>query len=40
VILRAVAKKISWAQAGEIIGLCKRQMRRWSERYEEFGYEY
>jgi hypothetical protein len=22
VILRAVAKKITWAQAGEIIGLC------------------
>ena len=39
VILRAVAKKISWAQAGEIIGLCERQMRRWKQRYEEFGYD-
>ena len=39
VILRAVAKKISWVQAGEIIGLCERQMRRWKERYEEFGYD-
>jgi transposase len=39
VILRAVAKKITWAQAGEIIGLCERQMRRWKERYEEFGYD-
>ena len=39
VILRAVAKKITWAQAGEIIGLCDRQMRRWKERYEEFGYD-
>jgi hypothetical protein len=29
VILRAMAKKITWAQAGEIIGLCERQMRRW-----------
>jgi Integrase core domain. len=39
VILRAVAKKITWAQAGEIIGLCERQMRRWKERYQEFGYD-
>ena len=37
VIMRAMAKKITWAQAGEIIGLCERQMRRWKERYEEFG---
>jgi hypothetical protein len=35
VILRAVPKKITWAQAGEIIGLCERQMRRWKERYQE-----
>ena len=35
VILRAVTKKITWAQAGEIIGLCERQMRRWKERYGE-----
>jgi len=39
VILRAVAKKITWTQAGEIIGLCERQMRPWKERYEEFGYD-
>src|ERR1700687_2819495 len=39
VILRAMAKKITWVQAGEIIGLCERQMRRWKERYEEFGYD-
>ena len=39
VILRAVAKKITWAQAGEIIGLCDRQMRRWKERYQEYGYD-
>src|SRR3984893_12603567 len=39
VILRAVAKKITWAQAGEIIAVCERQMRRWKERYEEFGYD-
>jgi len=39
VILQAVAKKISWTQAGEIIGLCERQMRRWKERYEELAYD-
>ena len=39
VILRAVAKKITWRQAGEIIGLGERQMRRWKERYQEFGYD-
>jgi transposase len=39
VILRAVAKKITWMQAGEIIGLCERQMRRWRRRYEKFGYD-
>jgi hypothetical protein len=37
VILRAVANKITWTQAGEIIALCEREMRRWQERYEEFG---
>src|SRR6202140_788401 len=37
VILRAAAKKITWWQAGEIIGISDRQMRRWRERYEEFG---
>jgi hypothetical protein len=26
VIMRAMAKKITWRQAGEIIGLCERQM--------------
>jgi transposase len=39
VIMRAMAKKITWTQAGEIIGLCDRQMRRWKERYMEFGYD-
>src|SRR6266436_8724314 len=38
VIMRAMAKKITWRQAGEIIGLCERQMRRWKERYLEVGY--
>lgn len=38
VILRAMAKKITWWQAAEILGISDRQMRRWKERYEEQGY--
>jgi transposase len=37
VILRAMAKKITWWQAAEIIGISDRQMRRWRAGYEEFG---
>src|SRR2546430_3236879 len=39
VILRAMAKRITWWQAAEIIGISERHMRRWRERYEEFGYD-
>ena len=39
VILRAVAKKITWWQAAEIIGISDRQMRRWHRRYEVYGYD-
>ena len=39
VILRAMAKKITWWQAAEIIGISDRQMRRWHERLEAFGYD-
>jgi transposase len=39
VILRALAKKITWRQAAEIMGISDRHMRRWRERYEEFGYD-
>ncbi len=39
VILRAMAKKITWWQAAEIIGISDRSMRRWRERYQEFGYD-
>jgi len=38
VILWAMAKRITWWQAAEIIGISDRQMRRWQERYEEFGF--
>jgi transposase len=39
VILRAIAKRITWWQAAEIIGISDRHMRRWRERYEQFGYD-
>ena len=39
VILRAMAKRITWWQAAEIIGISDRQMRRWRRRYEQFGYD-
>src|SRR5215472_11565775 len=39
VILRAMARKITWWQAAEIIGISDRSMRRWKGRYEEYGYD-
>ena len=39
VILRAMAKKITWWHAAEIIGISDRSMRRWRERYEQHGYD-
>jgi transposase len=39
VLLRAMAKKISWWQAAEIIGVSARTMRRWRERPDEDGYD-
>jgi len=39
VILRAMAKQITWWQAAEIIGLSDRSMRRWRRRYEQHGYD-
>src|ERR1700683_4877423 len=39
VILRALAKKITWWQADEIMGITDRQMRRWHWRYKEYGYD-
>src|SRR5881227_1028530 len=38
VVLRAMAKKITWWQAAEIIGVTDRTMRRWRERLQEHGY--
>jgi transposase len=39
VILRGLAKKITWIQAAEILGISCRQMRRWLWRYQEYGYD-
>ena len=39
VLLRAMAKKITWWQAAEIIGVSARTMRRWRERLEQDGYD-
>ncbi len=34
-----MAKKITWLEAAEIIGVCDRTLRRMRERYQEFGYD-
>jgi len=39
VLLRAMARKITWFQAAEILGFSDRHLRRIRERYEEFGYD-
>jgi transposase len=38
VLLKAMAKKITWWEAAEIIGVTDRTMRRWRERMDEQGY--
>jgi transposase len=38
VLLRAMAKKITWWAAAEILGVTDRTMRRWRERLEQHGY--
>lgn len=38
VILRAMAKKITWWQAAEILGVSPRTMRRWKWGYETHGF--
>ena len=39
IILRAYAKKISWIEAAEILGITDRHLRRIREAYEKFGYD-
>jgi len=38
VLLKAMAKKITWWSAAEILGVSDRTMRRWHERLEKDGY--
>ena len=38
VILKAMAGKLKWWEAAEIIGVTDRTMRRWRERLESDGY--
>lgn len=38
VLVRAIGGQISWVQAGEILGLCPRQVLRLRRRFEEDGY--
>src|SRR4051794_41846504 len=38
VILKAMAGKLKWWEAAEIIGVTDRTMRRWGQDYEENGY--
>src|SRR5246127_1650156 len=39
VLLRAMARKITWFQAAEILGFTDRHVRRIRERYQESGYD-
>jgi hypothetical protein len=39
ILLRAMARKITWFQAAEILGFSDRHLRRIRERYQEFGYD-
>jgi hypothetical protein len=39
VILKAMAAKITWPEAAEIIGVCDPTMRRMRERYQESAYD-
>ena len=39
VILRAIDGRLKWYQAAEILGISARQMRRWKQRYERWGYD-
>jgi len=39
VIVRAIAKELTWIQAAEICGITARQMRRLKQRYERHGYD-
>ncbi len=39
IIVRAIAKELTWIQAADICGITARHMRRLKERYERYGYD-
>src|SRR5215467_5738248 len=39
VMLRAMAGKLKWWDAAEILGMSDRSLRRWRKRYEKYGYD-
>jgi transposase len=39
VIMKALTGELHWYRAADILGLSARTLRRWRERYEEFGYD-
>jgi hypothetical protein len=38
VILRAVSGELHWFRAGDILGFSPRTLRRWRERYKQYGH--
>ena len=39
VILKALTGELHWYRAADILGFSPRTLRRWRERYEQFGYD-
>jgi len=39
VILKALSGELHWYRAADILGFSPRTLRRWRERYEQFGYD-
>src|ERR1051325_8843124 len=39
VITRAISGKINWIQAAEILGMSDRQLRRWRNNWDKYGYD-
>jgi transposase len=39
VIMKALTGELHWYRAADILGFSPRTLRRWRERYEQFGYE-
>jgi len=39
VILRAMAGKLKWMDAADVLGISDRSLRHWRERYQQHGYD-